>query len=143
MFPVREREALLYQRVTRVNPPIFRGARVPLPRSLNLNKWQQILQGYHKRDLFDLLKFGFPFGFVTDAPPPSATRNHPSANHYRNSMLAYRDKEKGNKVLLGLFPAHHSMNGFTCRQQFNDRREKALASTASHIRPFSRPGWGS
>ena len=48
--------------------PNFFGARIPVTSQLNVDKWEELLQGYWDQQLLQLLRFGFPLDFNRSCP---------------------------------------------------------------------------
>ena len=64
-------------------------AHVPVLTALNLNKWSQILHNYHETDILDFLTYGFPLGFLSDAPPQPEKPPFCRPTHSRSSDVLW------------------------------------------------------
>ena len=50
--------------VAQTGEPNYLVARVPVPSTLNISTWRELLQGYEDSVVCDFLEFGWPIGFV-------------------------------------------------------------------------------
>lgn len=83
--------------------PNYLGARIPLDLALNIQAWYELLKNYHDYELCDLLNYGWPLGYLKDAPPTSAPGNHPSAAAHMQHVHAFIKEELHHKALIGPF----------------------------------------
>ena len=81
--------------------PNFKGARIPIPTKLNIPYWYDCLGDYQDRVIVDLLKFGFPLGYISDSLPVSELRNHSGATDFGQYVSSYLEKEIDRKLILG------------------------------------------
>ena len=73
--------------------PNFLGARIPVTSQLNVDKWEELLQGYWDQQLLQLLRFGFPLDFNRSCPLQNEEGNHTSAIQFPLDVDAYIEEE--------------------------------------------------
>ena len=83
--------------------PNYRGARVPVISDLNLQRWGQILDGYHDQDLLPMIRYGFPIGYNLDTPPTPQLHHHSSALRHPEAFEHYISVESQHHVMCGPF----------------------------------------
>ena len=84
--------------------PNYKGARVPLSSTFNLQYLKEMIVDYHDKKLIDYLTFGFPLGLVEGACIKSnAKDNHASALNFPEAVDEYIAAEKREGTLLGPF----------------------------------------
>ncbi|CAH1255121.1 TMEM68 [Branchiostoma lanceolatum] len=93
-----------HARVRQSQVPNFRGARIPVPSSLNIAAWRSLLEGYHDADLCDLLEFGFPVNYESSQLPVVPHTNHPSALQYPSHVERYIRTELAHGATIGPLP---------------------------------------
>ena len=72
-----------------------------LSSQLNLNTWQELLEGYWDQQLLHLLKFGFPVGFNRECPLRHKVENHRSAVEHPGQVKVYIEEVLSGAVLSG------------------------------------------
>lgn len=93
----------LYSDVKSFNLPNFIGARRTIHSGLNLEKWEQLLQGYHDNEICFFLRYGWPIGYHSPNIPVSVHRNHPSADMHPAHIEDFIRKELCHKAIVGPF----------------------------------------
>ncbi|XP_066288330.1 uncharacterized protein [Branchiostoma lanceolatum] len=93
-----------HARVRQSQVPNFRGARIPVPSSLNIAAWRSLLEGYHDADLCDLLEFGFLVNYESSQLPVVPHTNHPSALQYPSHVERYIRTELAHGATIGPLP---------------------------------------
>ena len=84
--------------------PNYRGARVPLSSTFNLQYLKEMIVDYHDKKLIDHLTFGFPLGLAGGARIKSnAKDNHASALNFPEAVEEYIVAERKEGTLLGPF----------------------------------------
>ena len=68
--------------------PNYLVARVPVPSTLNISKWRELLQDYEDGAVCDFLEFGWPVGFMPTTLPVFDLRTH------RSALLFSEEKKK-------------------------------------------------
>ena len=78
------------------------GARIPLPRSLNIEAWERLTLGIEDKQLVDFLRYGFPLGY--EGPPIGFTaQNHSSATNFPRDIDHYIQTELNAGAIIGPF----------------------------------------
>ena len=110
--------------------PNFWGARIPVTSQLNVDKWEELLQGYWDQQLLQLLRFGFPLDFNRSCPLQYEQGNHTSAIQFPLDVDAYIEEECGYGALLGPFkenPIEHCHTSpFMTRNKPNSDRRRVI-----------------
>lgn len=81
--------ASLYGTIKAKNIPNFLGARTPLKSDLNLDKWDEMLELYHDKEICNYLRFGWPVGYEADSPPSTVEENHHSGRQYLDQVKKF------------------------------------------------------
>ena len=92
----------IYERVKATGVPNHQGARIPLPRGLNIPTWRRLTADHQDTSLIDLLEYGFPLGYEGPIPTLSYS-NHMSATCYPDHVQAYLQTETSAGAMLGPF----------------------------------------
>ena len=80
------------------------GCKIPVRSNLNLDSFEQLLQGYHDIEIIEWLRFGFSISRDENADPPTlATINPSGANQYPSDIIDYLQKEVQLGVTIGPF----------------------------------------
>ena len=79
----------------------FQGARRRVPSGLNIQAWEQHLQGYGDNNLVDFLAYGWPVNFRREHILVPTASNHPSAEGYSEHIDFYVETEIRHKALMG------------------------------------------
>ena len=80
-------------------------ARFPLKSGLNLDKWEEVLDGYPDKMLLQYLKFGFPLSLThPEHLHNTRVKNHYSANQHPVAIQEYLQKEIQLGAILGPTP---------------------------------------
>ena len=89
--------------------PNYKGRRIPLASSFDLDFLRSEIHGYHDKRLLDYLTYGFPLGLAENATiKNNADTNHTSALQYPEAVQEYITTELALGALLGPFdhPPH-------------------------------------
>ena len=92
----------VYDKVRRTGLPNLSGARIPIPTRLNIPAWEKYLAPTDTQ-LLDMLKFGFPMGYIGPSSPTLYTDNHPSALQYQSQVSDFIQKELDLGGIIGPF----------------------------------------
>lgn len=95
--------AHIYNTVTRVGLPNYRGARVRVPSKLNIPYWEERLRHGPDPGVVDMAAFGWPIGVEGDSQPVSAAANYTSATEFPEAVSAYLAKEASLGAIAGPF----------------------------------------
>ena len=95
--------ARIYDRVTRVGVPNYRGAKATVPSSLDIPAWRRVEHLIVGKSLVDCLEYGFPAGFMGSEPPTSGVENHTSARRNPTHVSKYLNTEIGHNAMIGPF----------------------------------------
>ena len=127
--------ANIYTRVRDSGVPNYRGARLPVPHGLNINAWRRYEHLLEDRSIVDMLEYGFPIGFVGDAPPLGGLANHSSATANPNSITSYLRTEMQHEAIIGPFddPPFHPW--FRTNPAMT-RPKRDSTDLRSHFRPL-------
>ena len=79
-------------------------ARVPVPSTLNISTWRELLQDYED-SVCDFLEFGWPVGFMPTTLPVFDLRTHRDALLFSEQVTAYLTKEISLARVAGPFDA--------------------------------------
>ena len=94
----------LVEAVLQSGVPNYRGVRVPLNSTFNLQYLKEMTVDYHDKILIDYLTFGFPLGLAEGACIRSSSKdNHASALNFPEAVEQYIVAEKKEGTLLGPF----------------------------------------
>ena len=104
--------ARIYDTVSRIGVPNYRGSRVRVPSSLKIEAWRRVEHILPDRSLVDCLEFGFPAGFTGGEPPSTGAQNHASARGFPSHVSDYLEAELRHKAMAGPFPSHPFQNWF-------------------------------
>lgn len=95
--------AALYSEVLSYRIPNFLGAQVQVQSDLNLDQWDAALCGYHDKDIYSFLRYGWPLGYLADTYPESVVENHTSAASHERHIQEFIQSELDLKALIGPF----------------------------------------
>ena len=98
--------ALIYDVVVSQKATNSRGARIPLPTSLNLQAWERESTGHDDDALvMQRVAYGFSLQYLCGPIYNDGTHppNHHSAHHYPAAIKTYIDKERALGTLIGPF----------------------------------------
>ena len=98
--------ALIYNAVTDLGTPNYRGARFPVPHKLNIPAWKERSHLFKDPSLIQMLEFGFPIGYTDPQPPAPYSGNHPSATQHPSDVTAYIKKELEHTAIIGPLQSH-------------------------------------
>ena len=90
----------------------FRGARLPVPTSLNIALWRSLLRDYPDAVVCDFLEFGWPIGFdygTCGLMPSNDFRNHSGALDFPSAVDNYLSSE----IKLGSVCGPYARNPFS------------------------------
>ena len=79
--------------VAQTGKPNYLVARVPVPSTLNISTWRELLQDYEDSAVCDFLEFGWPVGFMPTTLPVFDLRTHRGALLFSEQVTAYLTKE--------------------------------------------------
>lgn len=119
----------VYEAILATAQPNYRIARIQVTSGLNLDAWDQALEGYHDHAICNYLRYGWPLGYHKNAPPVSITENHPSAHQHLAHVKNFINKELSYNALLGPFSEPPFAPWFRCspvmtrpKKSTNERR---------------------
>lgn len=95
--------ATLYMDVFEHKLPNYIGAQIPLKSGLKVEQWELALQVYHDKDICKFIKYGWPLGYLADAPPVSVADNHNSALQHEAHITEFIRVESQHQAILGPF----------------------------------------
>jgi len=98
--------------VTKTGKPNYLVARVPVPSTLNISKWHELLQGYDDNVVCDFLEFGWPVGFMPTTLPVFDLWTHHGAILFSEQVTAYLTKEMSLRRVAGPFDTMPFTDGF-------------------------------
>ena len=83
----------------------FMHARIPVPSTLNIIMWRQLLTNYHDYIVVDYLEFGWPLNYQSSVPPLGVENgyNHKSAIAFKSVVKRNIDQDIDMGALLGPF----------------------------------------
>ena len=93
----------IHKEVQKYDLPNYLGARIPVKSQLNIEAWEELLQGYWDSHLLECLKFGFPLGFNRMCPLRHDKDNHKSASEFPEHVDKYIAEELALGAILGPF----------------------------------------
>ena len=94
----------LSNKVLREGYPNVYGAQIPINTHLNLERFEQLIEGYQDQEVINFLKYGWPCNRVPGAPPPTINnKNHVSATKFPKFVQNYLDKETSLGATIGPF----------------------------------------
>ena len=93
----------LHKRVKESGALNFLKSCIPVRSQLNIEQWQQELQGYWDVQLLDLLRFGFPLDFNRNASLKCEHKNHTSSVQYPEDVQVYLNEELKYGAIIGPF----------------------------------------
>lgn len=92
----------------------FQEVRVPINTQWNTELLEQLLEGYHDKQVAELLRYGWPVDRNNDVPLPEISgRNHKGATEFPDHIDKYIDRELKLGALAGPFDKI-PMEGFCC-----------------------------
>ena len=86
--------------VAQTGKPHYLVARVPVPSTLHISTWRELLQNYQDSIVCDFLEFGWPVGFMPTTLPVFDLRTHRGALLFSEQVTAYLTR----KFLLAGLP---------------------------------------
>ena len=92
--------------------PNYSVARVPVPSTLNISTWRELLQDYEDSAVCDFLEFGWPVGFMSTTLPVFDLRTHRGALLFSEQVTTYLTKEISLGRVAGPFDAVPFTDGF-------------------------------
>lgn len=92
--------------------PNYLVARVPVPSTLNISTWRELLQDYADRVVCEFLEFGWPVGFMPTTLPVFYLWTHRGALLFLEQVTAYLTKEIYLGRVAGPFDAVPFTDGF-------------------------------
>ena len=92
--------------------PNYLVARVPVPSTLNISTWCELLQDYADRVVCEFLEFGWPVGFMPTTLPVFDLRTHRGALLFSEQVTAYLTQEISLGRVAGPFDAVPFTDGF-------------------------------
>lgn len=92
-----------FQVIRATKAPNFSKAQIPVVSDLNIQQWENRLQGYHDQMLCKFLKYGWPIGYHLQEPPVTVKDNHTSALQNMDHVRKFIQKELECKAILGPF----------------------------------------
>ena len=93
--------ARTYYSVRKEHVPNYRGAKVELESGLNLEEWRKEEDKIKDKGLIQMLTYGFPISYASEAIPGTGIRNHSSATQHPASVKNYIKKEVAYGALIG------------------------------------------
>ena len=82
----------VYEAVKATGMPNLMGAMIPLSSVLNIPEWEARLLGVDDQ-LLDMIKYGFPMGYIGPISPTQYIDNHPSAIQFSQHVNDFIQKE--------------------------------------------------
>ena len=82
----------IYESVRATGVPNIMGARTLVPSALNIPAWEAHLLGVDDQ-LLDMIKYGFPMGYIGPVSPTQDIDNHPSAKQFSHHVRDFIQKE--------------------------------------------------
>ena len=86
--------------------------RLPVPFTLQIYTWRELLQDYEDSVVCDFLEFGWPVGFMPTILPVFDLRTHPGALLFSEQVTAYLTKDISLGRVAGPFDAVPFTDGF-------------------------------
>ena len=83
----------LHQAVKNSNKFNFMGVQIQVPSQLNPDMWDKHLIDYWDKQLYFLIRYGFPLDFKASSPLHHELKNHSTANLYTDDVKAYLTEE--------------------------------------------------
>ena len=97
----------LHERIWESQLPNYLGCRIPVPSKLNILFWRNELEGFHDKELCELLEYGFPIGIINDnsvlQDMHSTCKNHLGASQFSSAVLQYLQEETSGGAVVGPF----------------------------------------
>ena len=78
--------------VAQTSEPNYLVARVPVPSTLNISTWRELLQAYEDSVVCEFLEFGWPVGFLPTVLPIFDLRTHRGALQFPEHVTEYVNK---------------------------------------------------
>lgn len=82
-----------YKNIRATKAPNFITACIPVSSDLICSEWDARLAQYHDRQLCDFIKYGWPLGYIKEAPPVTSLDNHSSAKKHIDQVNKFIQKE--------------------------------------------------
>ena len=83
--------------------PNYLGLRIPVASDINVDLWEQLLQGYWDTQLPQFLRYGLPLCIDENHSLVPEKINHHSALEFPEDVKAYLNEEIAEKAILGPF----------------------------------------
>ena len=93
----------MYEEVKKYDLPNYLGVRIPVKSELNIQAWEELLDGYWDTQLLECLKFGFPLGFNRMCPLNYDKNIHKSAAEFPEYVDKYIAEERVLGAIIGPF----------------------------------------
>lgn len=93
----------VFEAILATAQPNHKVARIQVTSDLNLDAWDEALEGYHDKVICKYLRYGWPLGYHKKTPPESTDQNHPSANQHLAQVQEFINKEMSFNAILGPF----------------------------------------
>ena len=94
----------LHKEVLEKGYPNRWGARLPVNTKWNLDKFEELLEGYEDQEVVEWMRFGWPSGRLPTLPEPTITyMNHKGAEEHPQALLNYIRKEQAHGAVMGPF----------------------------------------
>ena len=98
--------------VAQTGQPNYLVARVPVPSTLHISTWRELLQDYEESVVSDFLEFGWPVGFMPTTLPVFDLPTHRGALLFAEQVTAYLTKETSLGRVAGPIDAVPLTDGF-------------------------------
>ena len=96
--------APIYEAVRKTGVPNCMGARIPLPSGLNVAAWERYIDySSDEAELLDMVRYGFPLGYLGPESRCADTPNHSSATNYPEHINDFIREELGHGAVMGPF----------------------------------------
>ena len=83
--------------------PNFKESKLPVPSTMNIGLWHELITGYQDTEVVDFLTYGWPLGYVKETLPVTAVKNHKSALQFSGHIDDYIQKELSYGAIIGPF----------------------------------------
>ena len=95
----------IYNLVKKSGVPNYRGLQIPVKHHLNIEAWRKVEHRLSDPILVNMLAYGFPVGYASEAVPMPRTPNHSSALRNPAAVNGFLEKEVRLGAMLGPFEA--------------------------------------
>jgi hypothetical protein len=89
------------KRVSEIGIYNYNSYRVPVQSGFNVDRFQELAEGYEDKQLFELLRFGFPLDITKHFNPFNDTVNHTSSVKFPEQVKQFINTELQNGALKG------------------------------------------